>query len=487
MPVSNEAPDVIVSLEPAMLVLVDGDPQWRARGVSGVDRVLNSSAPILRYQNRLYVGHAGKWMTATDLEGEWSATAQPPAPVTQTLDKLLQQGGNPPDDALRQAATSDDISKLYVRTRPTELIAIEGEPAFADVAGSALSYMTNTPADLFLEGENDWYALLSGRWFTAKSTKGPWTYVAPDRLPADFLKIDSDGPKGAVLASIAGTPEAQEALVANSVPQTATVQRGDASFTPTYDGAPQFAAVEGTSLQVARNSPDPVFRVNDGSYVAWTTGCGSCPRLRTAPGRWPHEFRLKSTRSRPARSITMSLTSGSTAPRPKWSMWYTPRYYGTVVNNNVVVYGTGYRCDAWVGDYYYGCPATYGYGASFAYGAALGWSLSFGFGWYDPWYGPYWGPWYYPGYYPGYWGGGYWGGGSWGGSYALGDVYGRWGNSVVAGRGAAWANPYTGNVGRAGRGGYVNEAPGGRGWGYAGPQHQYLHRQHRRARRWYPL
>jgi hypothetical protein len=39
---------------------------------------------------------------------------------------------------------------------------------------------------------------------------------------------------------------------------------------------------------------------------------------------------------------------------------------------------------------------------------------------------------------------------------------------VVAGTAAAWANPWTGNYGRAGRGSYYNTVTGGRGYGYAG-------------------
>ena len=56
---------------------------------------------------------------------------------------------------------------------------------------------------------------------------------------------------------------------------------------------------------------------------------------------------------------------------------------------------------------------------------------------------------------------------AYGGAVAA-NVYGRWGNSVVAGTAAGWANPWTGNYGRAGAGGFYNTATGGRGYGYAG-------------------
>ncbi len=60
---------------------------------------------------------------------------------------------------------------------------------------------------------------------------------------------------------------------------------------------------------------------------------------------------------------------------------YTPGYYGTVVSNDVVVYGTGYTCDPWVGDYWYGCPATYGFNVDFGYDPWVGWTFGYGWGW----------------------------------------------------------------------------------------------------------
>lgn len=451
--VDNAPPEIIVALEPAVLVLIDGDPVWRPSGVSGVDHVLNSRAPILRYQNRFYLGHEGKWASSASLTAEWASAASVPAPVTQAQARLASEQKTGPQQS---AAASAKFPAIYVRTHPAELISIDGQPNFDDIDGTSLSYVINTPSDVFLDGGNQWYVLISGRWFTAQSTKGPWTYVAPSRLPADFAKIPSDGPKGAVLASIAGTPEARESLVANSVPQTATVNRREAHFTAQYDGQPQFEPIRGTSLSVAKNSAAPVIMIGTGSYLAldkgvwftsgsangpWTVATSVPTAVYTIPSSSPYHY------------VTYVRVYGST-PEVVY-VGYTPGYYGTVASSGVVVYGTGYACSPWIGAYYYGCPGTYGYGAAFAFGAAVGWGLAFGWGWYDPWYYPYWGPWGYPG---------YWGGAG----YAWGNVYGHWGSSVIAGTGAAWANAWTGNYGRGFRGGYYNPATGGRGYGYAG-------------------
>lgn len=456
--VSNTPPDIIVSLAPAVLVQVDGEPVWRPSGTPGVDRVLNSRVPILRYNGAFYVGRSGKWATSKSLASGWAKTDGPPAPVAQALAALVDKEKSGADDK-RQLPEYASFPEIYVRTKPTELLIVDGDPNFADIEGTGLSYVVNTPADLFLDNGNNWYVLVSGRWFRAGSTQGPWTYVAPDALPADFRKIPSDGPKGAVLASIAGTPEAKESLVANSVPQTATVSRSKTQFTAQYDGAPKFAAISGTGLSAAQNSPTPIIKAGEQSYLALDKGVWFTATSPTGP--WsvatsvPTEIYSIPTSS-PLHFVTYVSIYGSSGDEVY--VGYTPGYYGTVASQGVVVYGTGYACDAWVGTYYYGCPTTYGYGATFAFGAAVGWGLAFGYGWYDPWYYPGWGPWYYPGYYPGYWGGA---------AFAYGNVYGRWGSTAIAGTRAAWANAWTGNVGQGFRGGYYNAATGGRGYGYA--------------------
>src|SRR5882724_460504 len=89
------------------------------------------------------------------------------------------------------------------------------------------------------------YVLVSGRWFRSRSFDGPWEYVAPTALPAEFAKIPESHPKGTALVSVAGTPQAREAVIANTIPQTATVKRSEATLEPMYDGEPQFKPIAG--------------------------------------------------------------------------------------------------------------------------------------------------------------------------------------------------------------------------------------------------
>ena len=87
-------------------------------------------------------------------------------------------------------------------------------------------------------------------------------------LPPDFAQIPPTSLAGAVLPTVAGTPQAQEAVIANSIPQTATVPLANGpTFTPSFDGPPQFAADSRHAV----------------SYVGQLVGAGASrsPRTRT--------------------------------------------------------------------------------------------------------------------------------------------------------------------------------------------------------------
>jgi len=75
-------------------------------------------------------------------------------------------------------------------------------------------------------GTQSIYILISGRWFTAKSKAGPWTFVPPEELPKDFSRIPPGSPKAEVIvASVPGpfTPKShgEEAMQPGDMPPAA--------------------------------------------------------------------------------------------------------------------------------------------------------------------------------------------------------------------------------------------------------------------------
>jgi hypothetical protein len=359
---------------------------------------------------------------------------------------------------MAQVIEMGKIPAIFVSTVPAELIVTTGEPDIEPNEDTGLFYVANTESDVLVDSAAQFYFLTSGRWFKASTLKGPWAFVPGTDLPADFKKIPADHPKGAVLASIPQTEQARESIIANSIPQTATIKKSEAKFKPSFDGTPQFASIEGTNLKYAKNSPVPVIDVPGNTYYALNDGIWF--KASDVNDTWvvadsvPNDIYTIPPTS-PIYYSTYVQEYGSTPDEAYFG--YTPGYYGTVVSDGVVVYGTGYTYHPWVGSDWYGAPLTYGCGAEFGYHPAYGWT--FGFDESRPLASPWYGPMAFG------WNGSsvsryHWNGyGDWGGASAA-NVYHRWGSAVAGGTRVAWANPWTGNVGVARRGAAYNPATG---------------------------
>jgi hypothetical protein len=377
IPVNNDPPRIIVSATPALLVRIDGQPSLRQSPGSPLLRVINTRALILldSANARYYLFARGQWMEAPTLDGPWNVTANPPASLedarraavaAKEVDLLEAPAGAPP---------SASAPTIYVSSVPAELIETDGPPSWSPITGTELLYATNTSAHMFLELKSQTtFVLISGRWFRAQTTAGPWAYVPPAQLPGDFAKIPEASPAGVVLASVPGTPQAQEAVIANSIPQTATVNRADAHFTATYDGPAQFRPISSTPLAYAANSPTPIIRVDAKTYYSLYNGVWF---VAVSPvGPWAVAAVVPAViytipPSSPLHYVTYVRVYGATATVVY--VGYTPGYLGTVVTpEGVVVYGTGVVYTPWVGSVWYPPPPTYGYGAAFAWGATTG-------------------------------------------------------------------------------------------------------------------
>src|SRR4029079_15283532 len=144
---------------------------------------------------------------------------------------------------------------------------------------------SNTSSDVLINtANNNYYVLLSGRWFTGPSINGPWALVSRSALPPYCARIPAQSLAGAVLPTVAGTPQAQEAVIENTIPQTATVPlKNGPKFTPNFDGPPQYVPIQGTSLSYVTNSSVPVIVVAPNSYYAVTAGVWFTAQQITGP------------------------------------------------------------------------------------------------------------------------------------------------------------------------------------------------------------
>ncbi|MGJ7562245.1 autotransporter [Variovorax sp. GB1R11] len=468
-PLRNEAPRILFSSMPAVLVAVDGEPRYAAMQGTPYERLVNTRPLVLRDSTGAhYLKIFDGWMRALSLTGPWQVLASPPKALATAFQKAAGAGvidpltGRTTQD--RPAPRlSEHVPTIVVSDVPTELIVTEGPSRFVPVSGTGLQYVENTTGTIFKDAaDNRIYVLIAGRWFRAATEKGPWEFVPANALPSDFARIPDDSPKENAKASVAGTVQAREAAIAAQLPQTAAVRIVGTKLTPPrFDGAPAFRRIEGTELWYVANSPTAIIRTADERFFAvengvWFVAAGIQGPWAVAQSVPAAIYSIPT--SSPLHYVTYVRVYAVT-PSTVY-VGYSPGYTGAFVDpaTGVVIYGTGYAYSPWVGSVWYGAPVTYGYGATVAYTPWTGWAVAFGMGWawgaatvatgwgWGPY--PYWGPWAGP-----VWGGAAygprggavaWGPGGWAG-YS-GNVYSQWGARATVSRAAGGYNAWTGNA-----------------------------------------
>ena len=412
--VQNTPPQVIVAYSPTILVPIDGAPVLKAIPDSGgFQRVINTRALIVKSASepQFFLHVYDGWLMALSLDGPWSQPFIAPSGIEAVAQRIAATGVVDLLDGGPRANPKPSLAKGVpaIRTSqvPAELIAFKGQPEFVPIVGTRLAWAANTANDVLVDtAANNYYALLAGRWFRAAALTGPWTFVASDALPADFARIPSTSLAGVVLPSVAGTPQAREAAIENSIPQTATVPlKNGPAFTAKFDGAPQFVAIAGTPLSYATNAAVPVIQAAPNAYYAltagvwftaaqpagpWTIATSVPAAIYTIPPSSPIFY---ATFARIYSATTDAVFEG-----------YTPGYLGAVVApTGNVVFGTGYSYAPWIGNAWYPAPATYGIAAAPVYNPYVGYTYGFAMSLATPaWAEPFAGGAHF---HPGYWGG----------------------------------------------------------------------------------
>lgn len=381
----NDAPTIIVRERPSILIMIDGEPKLDKIEGTSYQYVKNSLTPIVYdpSSKSYYVANAKDWYRTTELMGEWVMTTDVPSSIRDLI--KLDEDAN--------GMTSKPNLGIVVASKPTELLSFEGAPKWEPLPGSQLLYAKNTESDVFKEiASQRTFILVSGRWFSAANLTGPWKFVPSNELPAPFKEIPADGPKGKVRPSVAGTKEADQAVLDAIVPQTTAVDRSKATLTVTYDGDPWFQKIEGTSMEYAVNTKTPVIHVQN-MYYACDNGIWFISPSPNGPwavsDKRPDEID-KIPSSNPVSNVKYVYVYNAT-PTTVY-VGYMPGYYGTYIYGGTIVYGTGWYYNPWYGPHYYPRPYTYGFHVH--YSPYYGWGG--GYSYYRPPYHPYHPPAYRP-------------------------------------------------------------------------------------------
>jgi hypothetical protein len=378
--IKADPPAIYFSTTPAVIVNLDGEPIWSPIKENDLKYAVNTNWDLFQYgpTNTHYLRNDATWLKATDVKGPWSPAGTLPGSFKKlpAEENWKDVKANLPGKPISEKA----VPQVFVSFQPAELILLSGQPNYLPVQGTGLLWVSNTESDVFRMGKTgSVYYLVAGRWFSAPDFAGPWTF-ATQSLPADFKKIPLEHDRSRVLASVPGTDQAAEAVLLAQVPQTARVNKKElVAPDVAFQGNPEFAPIETTTVQRAVNTDKDVFKVGELYYMCyqgvWFVG-------KSASGPWevassvPEQI-YQIPISSPAHHVTyvtvedddddddwvvFAAAAGYTGMMVAWgctvwgSGWYYPPYWG---------YGAFYP-------YYYPHFPTYGYSA-----------------WYNPWTGTY--------------------------------------------------------------------------------------------------
>jgi len=193
-------PQVLVSKEPAELILTQGEPTYSPIAGTKLLRMTNTDAPLFlnSADGNLYFLIAGRWFRAPGLDGPWtSASNNLPADFANIPDsdpaafvKASVPGTTAAKDAVLLASVPNTTT-LDVNTPPKVEVSYTGQPSFQAIPSTTVQYATNTASAVFLVN-GAYYCCQQGAWYAAATATGPWTYCT--NVPAAIYTIPPSHP-----------------------------------------------------------------------------------------------------------------------------------------------------------------------------------------------------------------------------------------------------------------------------------------------------
>ena len=179
---ASAVPKVFISLQPAELILLTGEPNYLLVQGTELLWVSNTESDVFRLgkAGSVYYLVAGRWFSAPDFTGPWTfATPSLPddfkkIPVEHARSRVL--ASVPGTDQAAEAVLLAQVPQT-ARVKKKELkapdVAFQGDPQFTPIEKTTVQRAVNTDKDVFKVGDL-YYMCYQGVWFVGKGASGPW-------------------------------------------------------------------------------------------------------------------------------------------------------------------------------------------------------------------------------------------------------------------------------------------------------------------------
>ncbi len=198
---SGPVPKIFFSTVPAEVILFNGQPVYGGIPNTQLMYATNTDSPIFLHKptNNFYYLTAGRWFRSTQLTGKWTfASLDLPAdfakiPSSSPVGTIRASvpGTEEAKDAVL-IAQIPTVMEIDPKTAAAQAkVTYSGDPNFAPIEGTSLSYATNTQ-DKVIKVGSSYYLCLQGVWFQAPNAQGPWTTATS--IPKEIYAIPPSSP-----------------------------------------------------------------------------------------------------------------------------------------------------------------------------------------------------------------------------------------------------------------------------------------------------
>jgi hypothetical protein len=193
-------PKILVATKPTELIVFDGAPNWAPLTGTELLYVKNTDREVLKDLGTqlTYVLLSGRWFSSKTFDGPWAfvhpdslpkSFAKIP-PASDMGDALASVPGTP---QAKDAVMDAQIPQTAAIDRATAKVTVtyDGDPKFAPVPGTSITYATNTESQVLKIGAM-YYVCDKAVWFQSIGPLGPWALA--DSVPKSVQSIPPSSP-----------------------------------------------------------------------------------------------------------------------------------------------------------------------------------------------------------------------------------------------------------------------------------------------------
>jgi hypothetical protein len=198
---ASKVPKVLFTNQPAELIAFAGEPTYKDIQGTKLSYATNTDSWVFKdsADGQFYYLIAGRWFRASKLEGPWSYAGND---LPEDFSKI-PAGGEVSEVLASVPGTDESKDAVLLAQVPTVAVVkraeaegkakveYTGEPEFASIPGTDLSYATNADADV-IRLADQYYLCLNAVWFVSSTPKGPWKIVTD--VPEPIYSIPPSSP-----------------------------------------------------------------------------------------------------------------------------------------------------------------------------------------------------------------------------------------------------------------------------------------------------